>query len=107
MTQNLCISDFTIGGVETTNGDPFCRITDNGKGRRYFVSYATYGVESGRMRNHLSQFQGFAKSSGENQMTGRKYNELREVSKLSFDCYLDFLEREDEKSLRNAERHAQ
>ena len=100
------IQDFTVGGDVTTNGDPFARKTVSPDVTRYFVSYLTYGQDSGRMRNHISGTQENAMNNGLVRHLGRNRYELREVSEDSFNSYLDFLKRGDEKALRNAERIA-
>lgn len=100
------VSDYTVGGKLTTNGDPFARtVRDEGRSR-FYVAYATDGIESGRMRNHLSGHQDNPMVNRSVQRTGKSMYELREVSQESFECYMDFLTRGDEKALRNAERFA-
>ncbi len=106
-SSNDSTKDYTVGAVTTTSGDPFARVTEHNSQKRYFISYATDGADNGRMRSHVSMNQDGAMKNRPVARSGQNLYELREVSEESFTCYMDFLQRGDEKALRNAERYAQ
>lgn len=99
--------NFGVDGSRVLETDQvFARARSDGGQRRFFVSFLTDGVESGQMRNKWSPDQPEALRNRTVARSGKDLYELKEVPEESFDCYLDFLERGDNKSLRNAERVA-
>jgi hypothetical protein len=81
------------------------KVTCDLAGRRYFLKYATAGLEGGRMFNHLSP--SFDPDSLRRKTrTGQGFYEFRQVNAAAYDAFLRFLRTNNAVHLRHAEREA-